>query len=352
MPFDGGLSPLTDRSKCIPMFGGTPLIQDLIEGNREGYNDLKGRGAWSSEPDEDKSYREKGDEYRLDENLRRLDKARATGKKSRPWVAEMVDGSEYEFPSKEVAVTQLRLINKPYRRLFRKAADKAVAIITSKVAVRKDRMDRNKTDIARMVVDGTVEVLSKSHDGKSGIGAAFCVGESVFVTCAHVIKPYEISNTIASQEFTSPDNSVTVTRDGRSARATVVYADPLKDIAILRADFPSAVLALSESKRHLVGEDVIVVGSPKGYENNVSEGVISSLDRVVFTHDGAPLHVFTDAKILPGNSGGPMVAESDGSVIGLIEIVIGDAIPYGLNAAVASEYVIGALKESGVALKK
>ena len=332
-PFDGGLSPTTDKSKVVPLFGSTPLIQDLINGTREGYNDIKGRGAWSSEPEEDKTYREKGDDYRLDERLRQLDKDRAVGNKQNRWVAEMEDGSEYEFPNEGVARIQLKMMGKPFRRLFKKTAS-------------------IKTDLAKNIIDGCVEVTSKSSDGKGGIGAAFCVAESVFITCAHVISPYQIGTDIDASVFTSNKISVGVFRKGKKAVATVVYANPARDIAILKANFPSNILRLSRSKEHLVGEDIIVVGSPRGYENNVSDGIISSLDRVVFYHDGAPLHVFTDAKILPGNSGGPMVAMSDGTVIGLVEIVIGDDTPYGLNAGVSSEYLIEALKESGIDVEK
>lgn len=327
-PMDG-LSPLTDKSKGVPLFGNTPLIQDLIEGKHEGFNDLKGRGAWSSEEDEDKSYKEKGEEYRLDESLRQMDKARAVGSKSPRWVAEMVDGTEYEFPSEGVARVQLRMMGKPFRRLFKRTA-------------------ASKVDVVKMVVDASVGVVSKPSDGKGGVGAAFCVAESLFVTCAHVIRPYQIGTGVDASDFTSRKTSIEVSRDGKKASATVVYADPVQDIAILKADLPSTILKMTDSKSHSVGEDVIVVGSPKGYEGNVSEGIISSLDRVVFIHDGAPLHVFTDAKILPGNSGGPMVAESDGSVIGMVEIIVGDGGPHGLNAAIASEYVIKAVKESGV----
>lgn len=324
-PMDG-LSPLTDKSKQVPLFGSTPLIQDLIEGNREGLNDLKGRGAWSSEQEEDKSYHEKGEEYRLDESLRQLDKARAIGTVRERWVAEMEDGSEYEFPDKGVANMQLRMMGKPFRRLFRRKANR-------------------QTDLVEMVMGGCVGVVSRPRAGGGGVGAAFCVSKSTFVTCAHVICPYQIGSSVDTSIFTTPNIAVEISRDGKTVPAMVIYVNPAMDIAILKAEFSSNILPISMSNTHSVGETVIVVGSPKGYENNVSEGIISSLNRVVFTHNGAASHVFTDAKILPGNSGGPMIASSDGSVIGLVEIVVGDDVPYGLNAAIASEHIIDILKD-------
>jgi S1-C subfamily serine protease len=58
--------------------------------------------------------------------------------------------------------------------------------------------------------------------------------------------------------------------------------------------------------------------------------------------------LFTDAKILPGNSGGPLVSLSDGKAIGMIEIIVGEDAPYGLNAAIQSEYLISAVKGMGI----
>jgi S1-C subfamily serine protease len=125
-----------------------------------------------------------------------------------------------------------------------------------------------------------------------------------------------------------------------------------KDVALLESNLKSNVLKMSKSGFHQQGEPILVVGSPKGYENEVSEGILGGLDRVVFLHDGAPRHVFTDAKILPGNSGGPMVSLADGSVIGMVEIIVGEEAPYGLNAAIEAEYLVQALQEMGFELSK
>ena len=324
-PFEGGLGPLTDKSRGVPLFGNTPLLQDLADGNREGFNDIHGRGY--GEDVENHSYHEEGSEYRNDIALQKLDKDRAAGKGKRDrWVAEMEDGSRYEFGSEEVAKAQLRIIGKPYKRIFMKAA--ADLGITS------------------TVLDSCVEVLSKSG-GSSGVGAAFCIGEGLFMTCAHVIKPYEIGVILDNTGFAA-DAVVEVTREGQKVPAQVVFIDVVKDIALIKADFPSSIIELAaSSKEYMVGEDVLVVGSPKGFENNASAGIIGGLDRIVFTHEGAAEHVFTDAKILPGNSGGPMVSLKDGKVVGMVEIIVGEGVAYGLNAAIEAEYLVAAVKEFG-----
>jgi len=327
MPFDGGLSPLTDKSRGVPLFGNTPLIQDLIEGKGEGFNDLHGRGSWSAEPDQQGSYREPGDQYKVDEAVRVLDVERARGRRrNQRWVAEMEDGTRYEFPDKDVAKFQLRLLGKPFRRLFRRvAAD--VGVVSS-------------------VVGGCVGVRSTGSDG-GGVGAAFCIAEGKYLTCAHVIAQYEIGQAVNRARFLSPGIAVTIERDGQSAPARVVGVSTDKDVALLESDLKSNVLRLSPAGAHQQGEPVLVVGSPKGFENEVSEGIVGGLDRIVFLHEGAPRHAFTDAKILPGNSGGPMVSLKDGTVIGMVEIIVGDKSTYGLNAAIETEYLFEALKEMG-----
>lgn len=333
-PFDGGLSPLTDKSKGVPLFGNTPLIQDLINGEKEGFDDIKGRGSWSSEEQEDKSFHEEGSEYRLDESLRKLDTERANGRASKiRWVAEMEDGSQYDFPNREVADIQLRIMGKPFRRVFKRvvAAD---------------------TDVVARIIEGCAGVVSRGEDGQGGVGAAFCVAEGKFLTCAHVVKSYAIGEYYDDQEFMSQNVELELSRDGRSVPARMVAVSLRSDIALLEADLPSNVLVLADSKGYAAGEPVVVVGSPKGYENSVSEGIIGGLDRIVFCHDGAPKHVFTDAKILPGNSGGPMVSMVDGKVVGMVEIIVGEDAPYGLNAAIESEYLIDALKGMGVVVGK
>lgn len=333
MPFDGGLSPLTDKSKGVPLFGNTPLIQDLIDGNKEGFNDINGRGAWSSDPDSEGSFREMGDEYKVDEAMQQLDVDRAQGRgKKQLWVAEMEDGSRYEFPGdKESAKFRLRMIGKPFRRLFRRvAAD---------------------VNVVSNVVGACAEVVAKDADG-GGVGAAFCIAEGKFLTCAHVVRAYEIGTFTDEKAFMAMPVSLELARDGNRVPAKLVGVSLRKDVALIEADLKSNILRLSSKRDRDQGEPVLVVGSPDGYENEVSEGILGGTDRTVFIHDGAPRHAFTDAKILPGNSGGPMVSLTDGTVIGMVEIIVGDDAPYGLNAAIEAEYLFEALKDMGVTLQK
>ena len=108
--------------------------------------------------------------------------------------------------------------------------------------------------------------------------------------------------------------------DGRTFTASVVGSDPLADIAVVKIDgtnLPEATLA---DNAHLkVGSWAIAIGNPYGFENSVTVGVVSALNRTISDPDsGNPLMdlIQTDAAINPGNSGGALVNIS-GEVIGI-----------------------------------
>jgi S1-C subfamily serine protease len=128
----------------------------------------------------------------------------------------------------------------------------------------------------------------------------------------------------------------------RVARGELVGADDRTDLAVVRAearDLPA--LALSE-RRLDVGEVVIAIGNPLGFERSVTVGVVSALHRNLPARDG-PLEglVQTDASINPGNSGGPLL-DAQGQVVGLSTAIIpwargiGFAIPAHTASWVAS----------------
>ncbi len=123
--------------------------------------------------------------------------------------------------------------------------------------------------------------------------------------------------------------------DGRDFDAELVGAGPDFDLAVLRlkgsGDLPQAHMATS--KDLLIGETVIAIGNPYGFNHTVTTGVISALNRSVRSESGVYTDfVQTDAAINPGNSGGPLV-NILGQVIGITTAIharaegIGFAIP-------------------------
>jgi S1-C subfamily serine protease len=116
-------------------------------------------------------------------------------------------------------------------------------------------------------------------------------------------------------------------RDGQEVSGRVVGADPWTDIAIMQAEasgLPTATLGSSAGLR--VGQLVVAIGSPFGFDSTVTAGVISALGRTLRSITGHMVDnvIQTDAALNPGNSGGPLL-DSQGRVIGINTAVIQSA---------------------------
>lgn len=167
-------------------------------------------------------------------------------------------------------------------------------------------------DIVKRISPAVVAVTN--YDAK---GEADALGSGVIVS--------PNGDILTNNHVISGASKLTVTlADGREIPAKSLGGDPGLDIAILKINttgLPAA--SLGDSDELQVGQIAIAIGNPYGFERTVTVGVVSALGRNI-PGGGLSLSnlIETDARIYPGNSGGPLL-DSSGRVIGVTTAVVG-----------------------------
>jgi len=178
------------------------------------------------------------------------------------------------------------------------------------------------TDIYRRASRGVVFVQARapspppspfgpppSERGAVGTGSGFVIDEEgTIVTNAHVVAGAE-------------EIAVRFDDGGRLVPARLVGTDISSDLAVLDVDLPGdrlEPLPLADMRRVEVGEPVVAIGNPLGFEDTATTGIVSALGRQIQAPDRFTIRdvIQTDAAINPGNSGGPLL-DREGRVIGV-----------------------------------
>jgi serine protease DegQ len=189
-------------------------------------------------------------------------------------------------------------------------------------------------EIVRAVSPTVVAVLVSGAQG-TGEGSGVIWGEDgVIVTNNHVVE--------GAQEVT------VALATGQSENAEVVATDPLTDLAVLRIDRDGLPTAEFADGLPQVGELAVAIGNPLGFENTVTAGIVSGLDRSVPSGGNTPALVGllqTDAPISPGNSGGALV-DVEGRVIGInVAYIPPQARAVSIGFAIPSPTVVDVVRQ-------
>jgi S1-C subfamily serine protease len=200
-----------------------------------------------------------------------------------------------------------------------------------------DAYSRVVVRVAEALRPAVVNLRAGRGSGGSGSGILF-TPDGFLLTNAHVVR--------------QAANVRVRLGDGRELAGRVVGADPWTDLAIVQAAGSALPHAdLGDSTRLRVGQLVVAIGSPYGFESTVTAGVVSALGRTLRTITGHLVDnvIQTDAALNPGNSGGPLV-DSSGRVIGINTAIIAPAqgICFAIPINMAKDIVPQLLKHGRV----
>jgi len=198
-----------------------------------------------------------------------------------------------------------------------------------------DAVDKTKNAVVKIDVFKTSK--GKLRPAGSGSGFIFSSDGLIFTNCHVVDGAEKIMVSLLNES---------------EIEATLIGKDPDTDIAILKIYAEGySVAKLGSTDELQIGQFVIAIGNPYGYQHTVTTGVISALGRTLQTQSGKLVDnvIQTDAALNPGNSGGPMIT-TDGEAIGVNTAVIQGAqgLSFSVDINTAKEIARQLIKDGKV----
>jgi S1-C subfamily serine protease len=205
-----------------------------------------------------------------------------------------------------------------------------------------DAYSRTVSDVAERLIPSVASLRVGRSEGRrsqgSGSGVAI-TADGFLVTSAHVVA----GTTRGSASFS----------DGTEYEYELVGADPLSDLAVIRAKSGGqlAPVVIGDADLLRVGQLVVAIGNPMGYAGTVTAGVVSALGRSLPTTDGSTQRIVdnviqTDAALNPGNSGGAL-ADNRARLVGVNTAVAGFGLGLAVPINATTKLIIGALIGEG-----
>lgn len=199
-----------------------------------------------------------------------------------------------------------------------------------------DAVEKTKNAVVK------IDIYKNDKNGKarpagSGSGFIFSSDGLVFTNC-HVVE--------------GADHIMVTLLNENEIEATLIGKDPDTDLAILKIYTEGySVAKLGDAGTLKIGQVVIAIGNPYGYQHTVTTGVVSALGRTLRTQSGRLVDnvIQTDAALNPGNSGGPMIV-TNGEVIGVNTAVIRGAqgLSFSVDINTAKEIASQLIKDGRV----
>lgn len=207
--------------------------------------------------------------------------------------------------------------------------------------------EQNNVEVYKTISPGVVSIKSTSYrqdffgqvEEGSGSGSGSVIDDQ-----GHILTNFHVVE--GAQKLTASIGG------GKTYPARVIGGDPDTDLAVIKVDAPRealTIIPLGDSDKLVVGQKVLAIGNPFGFDRTLTTGVISGLQRPIRARNGRPIEgaIQTDASINPGNSGGPLL-NSHGQMIGINSQIlspsgasagVGFAIPVSIAKRVVPELI-------------